>query len=53
MIVIAINITNNSIEKLPVAEVIIKNQNESPAVIVSDLNRGEDNSILYRIDKCH
>ena len=42
-----------SIEKYPVDDVIMKNQNVSPAVTVSDLNLGEEVSMLYRIDKCH
>ena len=33
--------------------VIMKNQNENPAVTASALNLGEDNSILNRIDECH
>tara|TARA_B100000029_G_scaffold419392_1_gene424882 strand:+ start:492 stop:716 length:225 start_codon:yes stop_codon:yes gene_type:complete len=41
-----------SIEKLPIAFKIIKNQNENPAVTASDLNRGDDNSILNRINEC-
>ncbi len=42
-----------SIEKNPIEDVIIKNQNESPAVTASDLNLGEDACILYRINECH
>ena len=49
----AINIINNSIENRPVDDVMMKNQNESPAVTASDLNLGEEVSMLYRIDKCH
>lgn len=44
------NIANISIENILVAEVIIKNQNEKPAVTASALNLGEDTSILYRIN---
>jgi len=42
-----------SIEKNPMEDVIIKNQNESPAVTASDLNLGEEDCILYRINECH
>ncbi len=42
-----------SIEKNPMEDVIIKNQNDSPAVTASDLNLGEDACILYRINECH
>jgi len=31
----------------------MKNQNDSPAVTASDLNLGEDTSMLDRIDECH
>ena len=34
-------------------ELIMKNQNEKPAVTASDLNRGEEVSMLYWIDKCN
>ena len=47
------NINNNSIENRPLTDVIIKNQNENPAVTASDLNLEEEVFILYRIDKCH
>ena len=43
---------NISIEKYPKVDVIIKNQNESPAVIASALNLREDASMLNRINKC-
>ena len=46
-------ITNASIENKPEAEVIIKNQNENPAVTASALNLGEDNSILNWINECY
>lgn len=49
----AMKIRNISIEKCPIDVIIIKNQNENPAVTASDLNLGEDVSILDRIDKCH
>jgi hypothetical protein len=42
-----------SIENIPVDVVIMKNQNDNPAVTASALNRGEDSSILNRIDKCY
>jgi hypothetical protein len=32
-------------EKLPIADVIMKNQNEKPAVTANALNLGDDNSI--------
>ena len=53
MIVIPKKIANNSSEKRLVDAVIKKNQNEKPAVTASALNRGEDTSILDRINKCH
>jgi hypothetical protein len=46
-------ITSPSIENKPVAEVIIKNQKENPAVTASALNLGEDNSILNWINECY
>ena len=42
-----------SIENMPMEFEIIKNQNENPALTANALNRGEDSSILNRIDKCH
>ena len=53
VIVIPKKIANNSSEKRLVDAVIKKNQNEKPAVTASALNRGEDTSILDRINKCH
>ena len=50
-IVIAIKITNASIENKPVVEEIIKNHKENPAVTARALNLGDDSSILNRIDK--
>ena len=44
-IVITRNILKISKEKLPVADVIMKNQNEKPAVTANALNLGDDNSI--------
>ena len=52
-IVIAIKITNASIENKPVAEEIIKNHKENPAVTAMALNLGDDNSILNRINECY
>ena len=51
--VIIIKPASNSKEKTPVIEEIIKNQNENPAVTANDLNLGDDNSILNRIDECY
>ena len=50
---LAIKMSNISNEKILNAEIIMKNQNERPAVTATDLKRGEDNSILYRINKSH
>ena len=51
------NPTNNakySNENTLVLLVIMKNQKDSPAVVASDLNLGEELvCILDRIDKCH
>ena len=52
-IVIATKITNASIENKPVAEEIIKNHKENPAVTAMALNLGDDNSILNRINECY
>ena len=41
-----------STEKYPTKDVIMKNQNVSPAVTVIDLNRDEDAFMLDRIDEC-
>jgi hypothetical protein len=49
----ATNIIKISIENIPVDDVIMKNQNDNPAVTARDLNRGELVCILNRIDKCH
>lgn len=46
-------IPNISNEKIPKVVVIITNQNVVPNVTANDLNLGEDNSILYRIDECN
>ena len=50
---LAMKTSNISNENIPIAEIIMKNQNERPAVTATDLKRGEDNSILYRINKSH
>ena len=42
-----------SIENTSVEDVMMKNQNENPAVTASDLNLGDDAFILNWIDKCH
>ena len=42
-----------SIEKIPIDVVIIKNQNDNPAVTARDLNLDEDVFILNRIYECH
>ena len=52
-IVIRTKIVNASIENKPVAEEIIKNQKENPAVTAKALNLGDDNSILDRINECY
>jgi hypothetical protein len=44
---------NISIEKYPKEDVIMKNQNESPAVIASALNLMEDAFISNWINKCN
>ena len=40
-------------ENFPIDVVIIKNQNEKPAVTASALNLGDDSSMLNRIDECY
>ena len=50
---IVTNVIKISIEKIPVEDVIIKNQNDNPAVTARALNLGELACILNRIDKCH
>ena len=52
-IVIATKITNASKENKPVAEEIIKNQKENPAVTAMALNLWDDSSILNRINECY
>jgi len=48
-----IKIRTISIEKYPKEDVIMKNQNESPAVIASALNLMEDAFISNWINKCN
>ena len=40
-------------ENTSVEDVMMKNQNDNPAVTARDLNLGDDAFILNRIDKCH
>ena len=47
------NIASVSKENNPIADEIIKNQKENPAVTASPLNLGEESSILDRIDECY
>ena len=49
----AMKTSSASVEKYPIADIIMKNQNDNPAVTASDLNLGEDVCILNRIDECH
>ena len=53
VMVIPKKMANSSNEKRFVAAVIKKNQNENPAVTANDLNLGEDNSILNRVNECY
>ena len=51
---IATNMIKISTENIPTDVVMIKNQNDNPAVTATDLNLGEDAFIiLYWIDKCY
>lgn len=47
------NEINNSIEKIPVDDVMMKNQNEIPAVTAIDLNLREEEFILNWINECN
>ena len=49
---VATNTASTSKENNPIADVIIKNQKENPAVTARLLNRGEESSILNRINEC-
>ena len=48
----SMNTTKISIENIPVDVVMIKNQNDNPAVTARDLNLGDDVSMSNRIDEC-
>jgi len=50
---VATNTASASKENNPIADVIIKNQKENPAVTARLLNRGEESSILNRINECY
>ena len=50
---IIMKIRNASIENIPNADVIIKNQKEKPAVTANALNLGEEVFILNRINESH
>ena len=50
---VATNTASASKENNPMADVIIKNQKENPAVTARLLNRGEESSILNRINECY
>ena len=52
-IVIATKIANASKENKPVAEEIIKNQRENPAVTAKALNLWDVSSILNWINECY
>jgi|TARA_B110000438_G_scaffold93060_1_gene92608 hypothetical protein len=42
-----------SMENIDMDVVMMKNQNDNPAVTASDLNLGDDAFILNRIDECN
>ena len=50
---VATNTASTSKENNPIADVITKNQKENPAVTARLLNRGEESSILNRINECY
>ena len=50
---VATNTASASKENNPIADVITKNQKENPAVTARLLNRGEESSILNRINECY
>ena len=52
-IVIATKITSAARENKPVADEIIKNHKENPAVTTKDLNLTDDSSILNWINECY
>ena len=47
------NIPSTSKEKKPIDAEIIKNQKVNPAVTANDLNLGDENCILNRINECY
>ena len=47
------NITNTSIENNLVADAMMKNHSENPAVIANALKRGEESSISYWVNHCN
>ena len=49
----ATKIISNSKVNIPILEIIMKNQNDNPAVTASDLKRGDDACTLYRINECY
>ena len=49
----ATNTVKIPIENIPIDVVMMKNQNETPAVTAMDLNLGDDASMLNRIDESH
>lgn len=53
VITIARKIPSNSMENTLKDVDIIKNQNVNPAVTANAFIRGEEKSILYRIDECY
>ena len=50
---IIMKIRNTSIENIPIADVIIKNQKEKPAVTANALNLDEEVLILNRINESY
>ncbi len=55
-VMVRTNTTNTikiSIENTPVDCVMMKNQNDNPAVTAKDLNLGDDASMLNWVDECH
>lgn len=52
-VVVAAKTENAKIEKTPKIDAIAKNHIEKPIVTVAALKRGEDNSILDRINHGH
>ena len=50
---IATNMIKISMENIAIDVVMIKNQNDNPAVTASDLNLGDDTFMLNWIDECN